>query len=69
MKADKGDYQHDDNAELELMARVEESFPDYRAKGIGTWEDGYPKTQKTLGKQDPPIPNGTNAIGQSRGEG
>ena len=57
--ADKN-LQHDDNTEDNLKAGVREAHPDYTAKGIGTWRDGYPEAQHTLGKESPPVPNGTD---------
>lgn len=57
----------DNNAEDQLTAGYGESFPDFRAKGIGTWKDGYPKSQST-GSDTPPIPDGTNAAPIFRGD-
>jgi hypothetical protein len=68
MKAADRNLMHDDNTEENLKAGVKQSFPDYSAKGIGTWRDGYPESQHTLGKESPPVPDGTKAQPIFRGD-
>ena len=67
MKPADRNLKEDPNTEDQLKAGYGESFPDFRAKGIGTWKHGYPKSQQT-GSDVDPIPNGTNAAPIFRGD-
>ena len=59
MKPADRNLPQDNNTEDQLKAGYGESMPDFRAKGIGTWKNGYPKSQSTE-SDTPPVPNGTN---------